>query len=295
MSKYFEIPFWQGGTGVTGGTAGDSAGSRGNWEGEPVEPAASSVPPVPPLVPPDVAITSVVTPVTPVPPDNTMLAAKKKSTTASRWPRWTSGSSAARKNLGRISAIYVMFGSKWDWRYRWYYRGYRGFRVVPRGGTRGTERMRGPQIAGPRLRTSPSIMSRDHRGTPQCHGRTVPARGSRCTRPGRSHSCRSLVRRYAKLDQKARHDTDLCNAATTCTCCQAAARATGVLMRRTAKSPRRVCRTYRIATGLMIAWTEPVMRACPSTNMNSQALSATRGPVFMFSRMYTPLLGSRIW
>lgn len=40
-----------------------------------------------------------------------------------------------------------------------------------------------------------------------------------------------------------------------------------------------------------MAWTAPVMREWPSTNMNSHALSATRGPVFMFSRMNTPFEG----
>ena len=41
----------------------------------------------------------------------------------------------------------------------------------------------------------------------------------------------------------------------------------------------------RIATGLIIDCTAPWYLFCPSTNMNSQALSLTSSAVFMFSRM----------
>lgn len=42
---------------------------------------------------------------------------------------------------------------------------------------------------------------------------------------------------------------------------------------------------YFTAIGLMMACTAPVMRAGPSVNRNSQALSFTISSVFMFSRM----------
>ena len=41
----------------------------------------------------------------------------------------------------------------------------------------------------------------------------------------------------------------------------------------------------RMATGLMMACTPPVMRDAPRVNMNSQALSFTSSEVSMFSRM----------
>lgn len=42
---------------------------------------------------------------------------------------------------------------------------------------------------------------------------------------------------------------------------------------------------YRMAIGFTIAWTPPVIRLAPSTNMNSQALSFTSSAVSTFSRM----------
>jgi len=49
-----------------------------------------------------------------------------------------------------------------------------------------------------------------------------------------------------------------------------------------------------IAIGLMIPWTDPVMREGPSVKSDSHALSFTISSVCMFSRMYTPLIGSKI-
>jgi hypothetical protein len=48
---------------------------------------------------------------------------------------------------------------------------------------------------------------------------------------------------------------------------------------------QRISPFQRIATGLMIACTPPVMREWPRTNMNSQALSLTSCSVWVFSRM----------
>jgi hypothetical protein len=44
-------------------------------------------------------------------------------------------------------------------------------------------------------------------------------------------------------------------------------------------------RAHQSATGLMIIWTAPLMRAWPRTNMNSLTPCATSGPVFIVSRM----------
>jgi hypothetical protein len=52
--------------------------------------------------------------------------------------------------------------------------------------------------------------------------------------------------------------------------------------------------SYHMATGLMIICTVPLMRAWPSTNMNSFTPSFARRPVFIVSRMYMPFSWSMV-